>query len=950
MKRIVLSVFFLLILTANAVAGLMDIFGEEPEGYSLTDMKYFNWVTLQIVENYVDQSRIVPYQMLKAALRGIEKAVPELVVKLDDETLTLSITMGDKEITKKLGERPSVIWGNTLIMKWVFGFVDRNIRDRRKLYEVEFSAINEMLSELDPHSNFLNASQCNELRISTAGKFGGLGIIIQSRNGYITVVSPIKGTPAYRAGIKSGDRIIRIDDESAINMTLDQAVNRLRGEPGTPVTIYVLREGWSEPKKMVIMREEIRTRSVDKLLLSGKDTNKKVAYLKINGFSDETYADVKKAFGEMKAEAGGQLHGLILDLRDNPGGLLDASVKISDLFLGKGIIVSTQAKDGEKVEEKRAEKDNNDIDLPLAVLINRGSASASEIVAGALKDNNRAIVIGQRSFGKGSVQILYDRRATKDEIEQHLKDYKINESLKDCLKLTIAEYMTPRGVSIQSIGITPDIYLVPQIVYKYAMNMYYFPRYSSEEKLERHLESSRPPEDKPFLILPYVYEKDEEEDEGDDRYNQDVKEDFEMRYAKELLLSVNSNNRMDLISSAKKSQEIWFNSESKKFAEILTRRGIDFRDGETTQLDLELITSYKRIIYKNSNKKDAAAKKEEKVIEKTIDLKEDTIQAGNDYFLSVSLKNRSDRPIYRLSGIIESHDPVINGRELFWGMIPPHGTKSYDVILKLSKSFPSVIIPYRVRFLINGKYQQVSFEKTLNVKELPMPRYVLSYQIFDRGERSNENGRVEKGETLQIKTVVKNMGKGEGINPRVAIQNQSGKAAFLKNGMCTFPSIKSGEEHECNLQVVVRDEPTNGLKFRLYVSDDLLYEDAIVTLNIPTNKSIKGISSGIVDLPIIDVVSAPLYTAEKRATVVFSVSNLRGKEDIYVRVNENKSFYIKNAENKNSLENIKADLALKEGFNNIYIFVRVNDEQYTYKRLVIATPKKYEQNDIIAGQ
>jgi len=951
MKGFIIVVGFTLLCLNYASANLFNVLGGEPEDYSLKEMKYFNWTSLQIIESYVDQKRVNAYEMFKAALRGVEKAVPELVIKFNEDTLNLEMKMGDKVVSRKLEKRPTVLWENTILLKWVFDFVDDNIRDRKRIYEVEFSAINEMLSELDPHSNFMNATQCNELRISTAGKFGGLGIIIQSKGGYVTVVSPIKGTPAFKAGIKSGDRIIRIDEESAVNMTLDQAVNKLRGEPGTKVTVYILREGWSEPKKFVLTREEIKTRSVEKLLLSDESKKHNVAYIKLNGFSDETYEDVRKAYKDLRDEAKNKLDAIILDLRDNPGGLLDASVKVSDMFLRKGTIVSTQAKDGEKVEEKVANNDNDtDIDLPMAVLINRGSASASEIVAGALKDNNRAVILGQTSFGKGSVQILYDRLASREEVE-NLKDYKLSEPMKDCLKLTIAEYMTPRNVSIQSIGITPDIYLVPQIVQRYSMNMYYFPRYSSEVKLEKHLESSRPPEDKPFVILPYVYERDLDDEDLDDPYSQDIKEDFEMRFAKELLLSGKSNNRMELIETAKRLRETYYNTESRKFAEMLKKRGIDFSEGESGSLNLDLNITYKKIIYKNADKKEDS-KKEDKIVEKTVNIGEGEIRAGDDYFMNIKVTNRSDKPVYRLSGIIESQDPVLNGKEMFWGKIAPNESKDYDVIVKLSKSFPKVAVPYKIRFLINGRYQEKEFVKVLKVQDLPEPRYVLTYNIFDKGENSNNNQKIEKGETVTIKTEVYNSGEGEGFNPRVALQNQSGKSAYLKNGMCSYKSLKPTEKQECDLQFVVREKVDSDLKFKLYVSDDVVYEDAAVVLNLPFMKPLTQVSKGRVDLPIIKVVSAPLQEVvdAKSAQIVFSVFNLKGGEDIYIRVNDNKAFYIRNSNNKATIENIKAEIPLKEGFNNVYIFVRVSDDQYAYKRVVITTPKKFEQNDIIATQ
>ncbi|MCX7958619.1 MAG: hypothetical protein N3B13_06190, partial [Deltaproteobacteria bacterium] len=486
------------------------------------------------------------------------------------------------------------------------------------------------------------------------------------------------------------------------------------------------------------------------------------------------------------------------------------------------------------------------------------------------------------------------------------------------------------------------------------MNMYYFPRYSSEMKLEKHLESSRPPEDKPFVILPFVLEKGlEDEEEEDDPYGQDIKEDFEMRFAKEILINSKGSMRPELIETAKKLREKYFISESKKFREILKARGIDFSEGEGMLTDAELDVRYKLIHYRNqkdSTKKDS--KKEDKTIDKTEDVNSGVLRAGNDYFITFRLRNKSDKPVYRLSGIIESHDPVLNGKEIFWGYIPPGKEKEYDVLVKFSKSFPKVAIPYRVRILSGGKYLEKNFEKVLKVDSIPQPRYVFSYTVRDSGEDSNNNGKIEKGETVTIRTDLENMGDGDAENVRISLQNQSGKVVYLKNGMCTVTNLKKREKTGCEMQFQMREKPESDLKFRLFVTDDVFYEESSVTLKLPFMKPIAGSDKGTVNLPVIKLVSAPEQEIidNKTAEITFSVYNLKGGEDIYIRSNENKAFYLRNSQSKSQIEDIRATVPLKEGFNNIYIFVRINDEQYVYKRVVITTPKKFEQNDIIAGQ
>lgn len=296
-------------------------------------------------------------------------------------------------------------------------------------------AIKGMLESLDPHSVYLAPEFFKELKVDTSGKFGGVGIEISHKQGIITVVSPIEDTPAFQSGIKPGDRIVRIDGKSTKTMTLSDAVSAMRGVRGSKVNLTVFREGHKGFIDFHITREIIRIKSVKSELLEGG-----IAYIRLAAFQINSSRDFKKALSKLKSEAGGRLNGLIVDLRNNPGGLLSQAVEISDLFLEKGVIVSTKGrKQPEKVKE--AQKEGTEEKYPVVLLINRGSASASEIVAGALSDHRRAKLMGERSFGKGSVQTVIDLGDNSG------------------LKLTIAKYYTPKGTSIHGKGIDPDYWL-----------------------------------------------------------------------------------------------------------------------------------------------------------------------------------------------------------------------------------------------------------------------------------------------------------------------------------------------------------------------------------------------------------------------------------------------------------------------------------------------------------
>ena len=296
--------------------------------------------------------------------------------------------------------------------------------------EIVESAINGILSSLDPHSSFLNAKNLEDMKIQTKGLFGGLGIEVTMENGFVKVISPIDDTPAYKAGIKAGDYITHLNKKSVIGLTLDEAVGKMRGPVGSKLKVTIGRAN-VEPFDITIKRDVIKITSVRSRI------EKDVGYVRITTFSEQTNKSTKEAIKKLKKNK--NLKGFVLDLRNNPGGLLEQAVYVSDLFLEKGEIVSTRGRDSENPETYKAKPGDIINGLPLVVLINGGSASASEIVAGALQDHKRAIILGTQSFGKGSVQTIIP-----------VNPY-------GALRMTTARYFTPSGRSIQKKGISPDI-------------------------------------------------------------------------------------------------------------------------------------------------------------------------------------------------------------------------------------------------------------------------------------------------------------------------------------------------------------------------------------------------------------------------------------------------------------------------------------------------------------
>ncbi len=318
----------------------------------------------------------------------------------------------------------------------IFGRIKRDYVEPVSDKQLLEYAIRGMLSGLDPHSAYLVAEEYQELKEGTTGQFGGLGIEVTMENGFIKVVSPIDDTPAQKAGMKTGDLIIKLDEKPVKGMSLTDAVKLMRGEPGSKIVLTIVREGLEAPLKLTLARDIIKVKSVKSRIL-----DKGYVYVRISSFQSGTGEGLKEALAALKKENGGALKGLVLDLRNNPGGVLNAAVEVSDAFLRSGLIVYTEGRIENSEMRFNATPDDLIEDAPIVVLINAGSASASEIVAGALQDQKRAVIMGEKSFGKGSVQTI------------------LPTSNGAAVKLTTARYFTPSGRSIQAEGIEPDIAL-----------------------------------------------------------------------------------------------------------------------------------------------------------------------------------------------------------------------------------------------------------------------------------------------------------------------------------------------------------------------------------------------------------------------------------------------------------------------------------------------------------
>lgn len=360
----------------------------------------------------------------------------KLLNKVGSSVLLLLIGIGMGLLLSgqgKVGAIPKEDYESLETFTNILAIVKKNYVDDVNAKDLVTGAINGMLGAMDPHSAYLTPELYKELQMDTQGRFGGLGIEITVRNGVLTVVSPIEDTPAFRAGIKAGDQIFKIDDEFTKDMTIMQAVKKMRGPKGSKINLSIKREGVADLLNIAIVRDTIRVQSVRSRVLE-----EGYGYIRLAQFQERSDRDLQKALEKLSSEKGG-LKGLVLDLRNNPGGLLTQAVRVADIFLESGLIVYTEGRLESQRQKYFARKEGSWTEFPMVVLVNGGSASASEIVAGALQDHKRSVILGTKTFGKGSVQTILP-----------LDD-------NSALRLTTARYYTPKGRSIQATGIVPDI-------------------------------------------------------------------------------------------------------------------------------------------------------------------------------------------------------------------------------------------------------------------------------------------------------------------------------------------------------------------------------------------------------------------------------------------------------------------------------------------------------------
>jgi carboxyl-terminal processing protease len=813
--------------------------GTDKPQHDLSSLRTLTKVILYVKENYVDPKRVKPREMMVQALEYVEKAVPDVLVEGTAESGRIRVNVNGKNREFDIGHIDS-LWKMSFTLKDVFEFISENMRPMEDTRDVEYAAVNGMLSTLDPHSVLLRPEIFREMKLSTKGEFGGLGFVIQMKEGNLTVVRVLPKTPAYRAGIKKDDVIRKIEEESTVNMDLNEAVSKLRGPVDSKVTITLDRKGWERPQVMTITRATITIESVQSKLLAGN-----VGYVRLKNFQGNTTRDLQAAIEDLAqhAKGDGGLKGLVLDLRGNPGGLLEQAIQVSDQFLSNGTIVSTVGFSDKLREEKKARRDPNDDKLPMAVLVNSGSASASEIVAGALKNLNRAVIIGRQTFGKGSVQVLYD---FPDD---------------SALKLTIAKYLTPGDVSIQEVGIVPDILLLPARVTKERVNVFAPRKSVGEADLEGHFGNSDSKAaakkreevlargEKPSFELKYLKEDvkqtdasakqqlaeegrppkkdlkkaphplldieidvggslEDLDDQLDAEAQDEIKEDFEVLFARDFVLKVPFIERDKMLKQGRAFLDGKRGEEEQRIQKAIELLGLDWSQGARPQSPQLAAT--------------------------LLPLNGQSITAGEVVELELVVENKGHEPLKRVRAWTESDNPYLDRREFLLGGVPSGEKRSWKVPVKLPKDLLSRRDDVTVKLVDDQGALPGTVVAELNFVELPRPAFAFSWQINDRCKECNGDGIAERGEQIELILDVKNTGTGKALDSFAQIKNAADENIFIEKGRFKLGELQPGETKSARFLLEVK-KPYRGNSFglKLAIIDEPLEEFTSEKLDVP---------------------------------------------------------------------------------------------------------------------
>lgn len=859
-------------------------------GYSLSALRLLDRVRYFVEDKYVSSERIDPGAMFDAALKAVEREHAGVLFQREPGGKLLHVSVDDYSTTLEI---PAIDRLNVMSnqLSRVAAVLEGHLAPDVERPTVEYALINGMLSTLDPHSVLLPPEVSKEWEVENSGEFGGLGITIQMREGWLTVEYPLKETPAFRAGIKAADRIVRIEDESTINMELQEAVSKLRGPVGSPVNITVDREGFSTPRVFTIVRDTIRMNPVEGMLLEGG-----IGYVQIDNFHAAASRDFSMLLSQFKRQTQGRMRGLVLDLRGNPGGYLHQAIEISDLFLSDGAIVST-VEDGRR-DLTQAQSAGTEADYPVVILVDANSASASEIVAGALKNRQRAVIVGERTFGKGSVQHVYPNG---DESR---------------LKMTVSKYLTPGDQSIQGIGVSPDILLRPSIVDRVEneedgtadpmIALFWRDRISREADLDKAFDWATVSIDPPVYEVRYLLEREERDGPRSD--DLDVSGDWEVQFATDLILASTSSRRAEMLVSAAGVVERANAREGKRIQEAFSELGLDWSAGEPPEaasLDLELRVD------------------------------EGAVRSVEEQTVSVTVTNSGDEDVHQVLAVAKSELGFMDGEEFYFGRLAAGESRTWERTLRGVDGQTERVseVAFQIQDAQGASLGETS--ERLRVAGTKLPAFAFEVRTRDSGEgcEGNGDGKADRGETVCLDVTVRNVGEGDSPEVFARLRNRAGRDLDLEVGAVEFGAVASGGEASGTFRFKLRGEKST-LPVELTIGDNQRYDfngvmrGGFYDYFVQTREFdvvVGEASEFAVSPPKIEVTREP-DTVVGRSQAVLSgvVEDDQGLEDVIVFHGEDKVFYQGGGSSIRSVP-FTVDLQLEEGENLLVILSRDSD-------------------------
>ena len=770
------------------------------DAYELGSLRLLERTRYYVAEKYVDPDRIHPAEMFGAALNAVERSVNSVLLQYEEGGNFVHVSVGAFTTTLQVAGLTTLDDLGRELRRVASVIGDRLEEESVEPAFVEYAMVNGMLSTLDPHSVLLEPEASREMEVENQGEFGGLGITIRLIKGKLTVEYPLEDTPAYRVGLQPDDHIVRIEDESTINMSIDEAVSKLRGPVGEPVTILVDRDIFDEPQPFTIVRDRIKINPVEGEVLEGG-----IGYVRIKTFHANTAQDLDAVLATFRREIGGVPRGVILDLRSNPGGFLNQAVAVANRFVDRGVLVATVAADGARDHEK-AHSRGTEPDYPLVVLTNASSASASEIVAGAVKNLDRGVIVGERTFGKGSVQHLY---TNADESR---------------LKLTVAHYLTSGDRSIQSLGIPPDIELVPLIVSEGKekeddedasdtqplVSLLWRDRMTREADLDHHLGKVRDADQLPVYTVEYLYAPDEASRR---RERADLSKDWEVQFARDVLLVSPGARRPDMLGAISGVVKSHAEEQADKVAGAFGVLDIDWSVGAVPEnpsltLTMEIDGS-------------------------------DSLIAGQEQDVTVTVSNDGNESVHQVFVVSESDNEWLDGGEYFFGQIEPGAARSWSRSIKLAPGYPTESFPvkFKIRDARGSDFGEVTHLVKALGKTVPQLRYSL--EVVDNGSGNSEgdgDGKADVNETIEVQVTVENVSSVPAQKVFAKIRNRSGRAIDLQLGTVDLGALAPNEQAIGRFRFGVRSldafdpdgENPVGLPLEFQLGDDELFDYAAV--------------------------------------------------------------------------------------------------------------------------